>query len=340
MSDDDFEEIELPEPPAAPADGEESTFDQTDIDALFGGSEPAPPEKRGLRALLEARNIRHERLPMLEVVCERMMRSFTTNMRNLTSDTIEATLKGITSARFGDYMNHVGLPAMLAVFKVPTWKNYGLVIVESNLIFAIVDALLGGRKGGGAYRIDGRAFTSIETQMIAKVVELVLKEFSAAFTQLEPVEMYLERIETSPRFAGIAGPSNIASVATFRIDMEGRGGEFSLVLPNATLEPVRDKLIQRFMGEKLGGDTMWEDHLEDEIRKTNVDIDVVLGETTLRVEDIRNLAVGQTIALNRTPDDPLELRCGGITMGQAQLGQWRNHIAVNMVTEVAKGVPQ
>ena len=339
MSDDDFQEIDLPEPPAAEP-GADGTFDQAGIDALFGDPESVETRKRGLRAVLEARNIRNERLPMLEVVCERMMRSFTTSMRNLTSDTIEATLKGITSARFGDFMSHVGLPAMLAVFKMPTWKNYGLVIVESNLIFAIVDALLGGRQGGQPYRIDGRPFTSIETQLVSKMIELVLREFSAAFTQLEPVEMHLERIETSPRFAGIAGPSNIASVATFRIDMEGRGGEFSLVLPAATLEPVREKLIQRFMGEKLGGDTMWQDHLEDEIRKTSVDIDVVLGETVMRVGEVRNLEVGQTIALNRTPEDPLELRCGGITMGHAQIGQRRNHIAVNMVTEIAKGVPQ
>lgn len=334
---DDFEELELPDPPVMNMP-EDATFDQASIDALFGDDNAVIPQKSGLRAVIESRVVSHARLPMLEVVCERMVRSFATSMRNLTSDAIEVSLDEIASVRFGDFMNRVPLPTMLAVFKVPAWQDYGLVTVEANLIYAVVDALLGGRKGGGAPRkIEGRAFTSIETTLVSKIIDLALREFSMAFEPIAPVSMELERIETSPRFAAIAGPTNVASAATFAVDMDGRGGKFTILLPFATLEPVRGKLTQRFMGEKLGGDTTWGDHMRSEILKTEIELCTVLGEREMAIAEINSLKVGQTIAFDVTPDDPFEVNCGGVPLARAQIGRQRNNVAIGIVSIITQG---
>jgi flagellar motor switch protein FliM len=210
--------------------------------------------------------------------------------------------------------------------------------VEPGLIYAVVDALLGGRKGGGApLVIDGRGFTSIETGLVSRMLELALVDMSAGLEPITPATMKLERLETSPRFAAIAGPTNICTVATFRVDMEGRGGKFSVLLPYATIEPVRHKLGQRFMGEKLGRDNIWEAHMASEVRKTEVSIEVVLGEKVLPLQEVRTLTVGQTIPLHSGPDDPLELQCGGVTLGRAQIGQRCNNIAIRLLADIAKG---
>lgn len=334
---DDFDDFLLPDPPKAMADVE-GTFDQAGIDALFGFTDAAPPSpKSGLRAVIESNVISYERMPMLEVVCERMIRTFATSMRNLTSDAIDVSLDEITSTRFGEFMNHVPLPAMFGVFKVREWENYGVVTVDSGLIYAVVDALLGGRRGNVSMRVEGRAFTSIETQLVRKMVELALEELSRSFEAVEPVTMEVERIEASPRFAAIAGPSNITAVATFRVDMEGRGGKFSVLLPYATLEPVRGKLLQRFMGEKLGRDRMWETHMASELTKTVVSVDVVLGEKQLPLKEVTGLAVGQTIALNGSPDDFLQIQCGGVPLGHALIGQRNSNIAIRMASDISKG---
>jgi flagellar motor switch protein FliM len=337
---DAFDDLVLPEPPAHAPDGGD-VFNQSDIDALFGfDAGLAPSKKSGLRAVIESNVVSHEKLPMLEVVCDRMVRTFSTAMRNLTSDAIDVSFEDLSSTRFGEFVNRIALPAMIGVFHVREWDNYGLITVDTNLIYSIVDTLLGGRKGGEPVRVEGRAFTTIETSLVAKMAQVALTEMAAAFEPIAPVEMTLERIETSPRFAAIATPTNAAAVATFRVDMEGRGGEFSILLPYATLEPVRDKLIQRFMGEKLGRDSMWENHMASEMRKTEVELDVVLGVKALPLGDVTRLAVGQTIVLGTGADDPLELHCGGVPLGRAQIGQRSNNIAVKVMTQLSKGMPK
>ncbi|GFE73373.1 MULTISPECIES: flagellar motor switch protein FliM [Novosphingobium] len=337
---DDFDDFILPDPPKMGAINDD-TFDQDSIDALFGfdSDMPAAP-KSGLKAMIESNVISHERLPMLEVVCERMVRSFATSMRNLTSDAIDVTLEEITSTRFGEFMNRVALPAMFGVFQVTEWENYGVVTVDSGLIYAVVDALLGGRKGSRPMRVEGRAFTTIETMLVSKMVQLALDDLSSAFEAIEPVTMVVERMESSPRFAAIAGPSNIAAVATFRVDMEGRGGKFSVLLPYATIEPVRDKLLQRFMGEKLGRDRIWAAHMASELYNTEVTVDVVLGEKLMSLRDVMTLKVGQTIALSHSPNDALQVQCGGVPLGRAHIGQRSSNIAIRMATDISKGYPK
>jgi flagellar motor switch protein FliM len=339
MTDDDFMDFDVAAPSMSLGEGEGDEFDQASIDALFGGSESVA-KKSGLKAVIESRVINHERLPMLEVVCEHLVRSFATSMRNLTSDAIDVSLEELTSIRFGEFMGRLELPAMIGVFNAVEWDNYGVITVESSLIYAVVDALLGGRRGGGPMRIEGRAFTTIETTLVSKMLKLALADLATAFEPIAQVDLVLERVETNPRFAAIAGPTNIAAVATFRVDMEGRGGKFSILLPYATIEPVRQKLLQGFMGQKVGRGNIWEEHMATELLQTEVSVDVVLGRKVLRLEDVRSFAVGQTIALNTAPDDALEIQSGGVLMGRAQIGQRRNNVAVRLLADMFKELPQ
>ncbi|MCH4152625.1 MAG: flagellar motor switch protein FliM [Sphingobium sp.] len=337
MAEDDFEEFvefTLPEPPVI-GGGDAGTFDQASIDALFGGGGPAELHKVGLRAVLESEIINHERLPMLEVVCERMVRALSTSMRNLTSDSIDISLDDVTTARFGDFMDRVTLPAMIAVVRVEQWENYGIVTVDSGLIYAIVDALLGGKRGSQIL-IDGRDFTTIETALVARVLNLAILEFCTAIAPIAPVSMKLERIETNPRFAAIARPSNIGAVCTFRIDIDGRGGRFSMMFPQATIEPVRDKLAQRFMGETAGRENIWPEHMRQQMLSTQVELCVLLGEIGLTLEQVQALEIGQNLSFHTEPAELMDVQCGGLKLARVRAGQRRGNLAVSLATPVSR----
>lgn len=337
MSADDFDDFDLPEPPVAGGDGEGSdTFDQAGIDALFGDVDKTETRRTGVRAVIETNVVNHDRLPMLEVIFDRTVRSFATSMRNLTSDAIEVNLEGVDTVRFGDFMNHIPLPAMIGVFRVPEWGSFGLVTVDSPLIYAVVDALLGGRRGSNPKMIDGRGFTTIETKLVSRMIETVLADISAAFESTAPATMKLERIETSPRFAGIAGQTNVCAAATFNVDMEGRGGRFSVLLPYATLEPVREKLLEGFMGEKMGSLNIWERHMEEEIRRTEVELEVVLGQVPMPLAKVRNLEPGDLIDLSAGPEDALALQCRGVDLASAQIGRSSANVAVRLLSGISE----
>jgi len=306
-------------------------LDQNEIDSLLGFDGDADSgEMTGIHALINSALVSYERLPMLDIVFDRMVRMMSTSLRNFTSDNIEVSLDNITSVRFGDYLNSIPLPAMLAVFRAEEWDNYGLMTVDSSLIYSIVDVLLGGRRGTAAMRIEGRPYTTIEQTLVERMVSVVLKDMCGAFEPLSPVNFTFDRLETNPRFATIARPPNAAVLVKLRVDMEDRGGRLEALFPYATLEPVRELLLQRFMGEKFGRDTIWETHLATELWRADVDLQAVMDETTMSLKEVMDLQVGQTILFNKTPEDDVVLKCGDVPMVSGAIGRSGQHVAVQV----------
>ena len=319
---------------SAPAAGRESTrvLNQDEIDSLLGFDEEheAATEMSGIQAILNSALVSYERLPMLEVVFDRLVRLMSTSMRNFTSDNVEVSLDNISSIRFGDYLNSIPLPAMLCVFKAEEWDNYGLITIDSSLIYSIVDVLLGGRRGTAAMRIEGRPYTTIERNLVERMIHVMLGDLSAAFEPLSPVTFRFDRFETNPRFATISRPSNAAIVIRLRIDMEDRGGRLELLLPYATLEPVRELLLQMFMGEKFGRDSIWETHLAEELLLTDVELEAVLDQQVVKISDVMNFKVGSQIMLNASPDAIINLRCGEVDLFEGRMGRKGDRIAVRI----------
>jgi flagellar motor switch protein FliM len=316
----------------APPSTADRILNQDEIDNLLGFDPRAnvETELRGIRALINSALVSYERLPMLEIVFDRLVRLMTTSLRNFTSDNVEVSLDTISSIRFGDYLNSIPLPAILAVFRAREWDNFGLFTVESNLIYSVVDVLLGGRRGTQTMRIEGRPYTTIELGLVERMIDVILKDAEHAFEPLSKVTLDLDRLETNPRFAAIARAANAAIVVRFRIDMEDRGGRIEMLLPYATIEPIRELLLQMFMGERFGHDAIWEGHLATELWNTNVRLDAVLDEIKLSISDVMNFKVGQTLMLNRGPNDSVLLRCGNIDLSEGRLGRVENSIAVRV----------
>jgi flagellar motor switch protein FliM len=306
-------------------------LDQSEIDSLLGfDGDDGEQARTGIHAIINSSLVSYERLPMLDIIFDRLVRLMTTSLRNLTSDNIEVNLESITSVRFGDYLNSVPLPALMSVFRADEWDNFALMTVDSNLIYSIVDVLLGGRRGTAAMRIEGRPYTTIETTLIERMIHVVLEDVSAAFEPLSPVTFRFERSETNPRFASIARPTNAAVVARLRVEMEDRGGKIEMLFPYATLEPIRELLLQRFMGEKFGRDTIWETHLATELWSTQVELDAILDEQTLTLGQVMQFKVGQTLVFDKTGRDVIELRCGDIPLCTGAMGRSGSRIAIQV----------
>ena len=316
----------------------ERILNQDEIDSLLGFDVPEneAQDKSGIRAIINSALVSYERLPMLEIIFDRLVRLMTTSLRNFTSDNVEVSLDNITAIRFGDYLNSIPLPAMIGVFKAEEWDNNGLLTIDSALIYSIVDVLLGGRRGTAAMRIEGRPYTTIERSLIERLIHVVLGDLSAAFDPLSPVTFRFDRLETNPRFAAIARPANAAVLARLRIDMDDRGGRLELLIPYATLEPVREILLQMYMGEKFGRDSIWENHLASELWHTDVSIEAVLEETTATLREVLEWDVGSRLELNVTPQSPVTLRSGGVPMFIGQMGQRSGDIAVKIENRLLK----
>src|SRR6202795_151490 len=310
----------------------ERVLSQEEIDNLLGFTvgDVNLDDNSGIRAIIDSAMVSYERLPMLEIVFDRLVRLMTTSLRNFTSDNVEVSLDRITSVRFGDYLNSIPLPAILSVFRAEEWDNFGLITVNSSLIYSIIDVLLGGRRGQTEIRVEGRPYTTIESNLVKRMIEVVLADAELAFKPLSPVKFNIDRLETNPRFAAISRPANAPILGRLRIDMEDRGGNVELLLPYATIEPIREVLLQMFMGEKFGRDPIWEGHLATEIGQAEIAVNAVLYEAKLPLKQLMSLKLGETLLLGIKADASISVRCGDVTMTEGRMGRVGDRIAVRV----------
>jgi flagellar motor switch protein FliM len=326
-----FDDSQLDSPDMAGAD---RILNQEEIDQLMGFSlrELTATGSHGIKAIVDSGVVTYERLPMLEIIFDRIVRLLSTSLRNFFQDNVEVSLDNISSVRFGDYLNSIPLPVQLAVFHAEGWESSGgLIMIESNLCYSTLDLLLGGKRGTSATRLDGRPFTTVETLLIKRMVEVVLGDAEASFQVLSPVKFTVDRVETNPRFATITRPANAAILIDLKLDMEGRGGVLQIVLPYATIEPIRELLLQSFMGEKLGRDPIWEEHLATEIWQARTPVAAVLNEIRLPLRKVMALEVGDTLMFDARPDGLVTLRCGDWDLTQGRVGKLDDKIAIQVV---------
>lgn len=313
-------------------------LNQDEIDSLFGKNTGKKDYilTTGVKAILNSSLASYERLPMLDIVFDRLVRLIATSLRNLTQDNVEVSLEQIVSTRFGEYLDSLTLPSLLSVFRAEEWDNYGLMSADSDLVYSMVDVLLGGRRGTAAIRIEGRPYTTIEINLIREMVDLIISDLSMAFDPVVPVNFSNERLETNPRFAAITRLSNPVVVAKIRVDMEDRGGKIDVVIPYTTLDPAKEVLQQLFIGERYGYDTTWENYLAEKIWGTEVEIEAVLKEREVSLTEISKWQVGSFLPLEMSPNDDVNILCNDVPLFRGTMGRKSNNVVIKLKGKAIK----
>lgn len=297
---------------------------------------PLDPAARGGSALHRIANgaaVNHAKSPILGVVFDRLVRQFAGSLRTLTGSGAELTLEPARSVRFDQYLEDMPRPCLIAVAKAPNLNGPIMLTLDAQLILAIVDILLGGRRCNQE-AFDNRPFSSIERRLAEKLMGVVLEDLADAFAPLIPVSFELERLETEPQFAIIARGSNPCLQVGFDVELEGRRGVVEVLIPHATLEPVRNKLTQLFFDENPTHDPDWRQHISRELGYTQVRLQVTLAERRLPVETVLAWGPGTLIPLDLAPGDDALITCDDVPMFRGSVGQAEGRRAVEITETI------
>jgi flagellar motor switch protein FliM len=118
--------------------------------------------------------------------------------------------------------------------------------------------------------------------------------------------------------------------------MEDRGGNIELLLPYATIEPIRPVLLQMFMGEKFGRDPIWEGHFATEVGQAEISVDAVLYEADIPLKQLMKLKVGDTLPLEMRADALVAVRCGKVTLTEGRMGRVGDRVAIRVSKQLRK----
>ena len=277
------------------------------------------------------------RMPTLEIINDRYARltraSFSGALRKVVDVTVSQREDMV---RFGDFSRTLTVPTSIHILKMDPYRGHVLLVVESFLIFNLLDCFFGG-SGIRWFKIEGREFTSIEQRVINKVVQMMLKDLREAWKPVEEINLQFIRSEMNPRFASIVPLTEPVLVVNFELEMEKPIGKIVLCMPYSTIEPIRSKLAAGYQSDQLEADLRWIERLKDRLMEIEVELTVELGRSEIKGKDLLHLSTGDTIVLDQDVDDPLLVKVQGIPKFRASTGKLKGNHALRIAEIIPPG---
>ncbi len=319
----------------------DKVLSQEEVDALLRGLsdgiiEPAEPatteyDESGIRPydLTAQDRIIRGRMPTLEIINERFARLYRVNISSTLRRVVDISATTTEMLKFGEFLKTLPVPTSLHIIKMDPLRGHALLVIESKLIFNLLDCFFGGT-GKSRFKIEGRDYTSIENRVIMRLVKSMLVELENAWKPVVPIQFQFVRSEVNPQFAAIVPPSDLVIVIHFEFELDQAIGKTILCLPYSTIEPIRQKLHASYQSDQLEIDEAWIRRLKKRIEEIEVEVVAELGRTKIKSNDLLSLEVGDVIVLEQDVKKPITVSVQGVKKFLAYPGLYHGSKAVKI----------
>jgi len=320
---------------AAVSDGEVTTADTPKADN--NGSVKATEGKNVVNYDLTSQDrIIRGRLPQLEVIYEKFMRAFRVSLSSTLRKIASITLTSTEFLKFGEFINTLPMPTCMSVLRFGTLRGSALMVIESKLAYALVDSFFGGADRPYT-KIDGKEFTQIELSIVKKVVELAINDLENAWASVEKIDCSFVRTEVNPQFVGIVPPTDVVIASTFDVELENATGTISVVVPYATIEPIKQKLQSGFQVESDQTDKkLWTAIIKEQLLETNCEVKVNLGQTEILLQDLMGMKIGDVIPLDQDATGEIDIQIENVKKFKGYYGIHHGTVAVQVTRQIEK----
>ncbi len=273
-----------------------------------------------------------EHLRSLEMLHQNFARLLTSFFSGYLRSAINVEVASAGQMIYEEFMRSIPSPTVLTIFECSPLEGVAIMETNSQVIFPLIDLMFG---GPGTATDKARELTDIEMTVVKKLYTRVLEHLAAAWHDLYEIRPVISAIESNPRMQQLYSPNEVVALITFTvsIDEEPRG-LMNLCIPFIVLEPVVSKLSvrQQFLRQSGGPkeeEIKWIKHW---LGFANLNLEVILGETSITVNDFLQLQKDDVLVLSRRIDQDMELYVEKELKFGVQAGRVNNNLAVQVVS--------
>lgn len=279
----------------------EPVLNQEEVDALLTGMNEgrvstdgggAGGEARRYALGREARIVR-DRLPTLELIHQRFGPLYRASLGGILRRSVGLSVGALRTMKFADYLATLPLPSSVNVLRLAPLRGPALMVLPAGLVSAVVENFFGGK--GRKARIADRGFTAAEERIVALLRDAACNDLAAAWSKVHALRIECVASECDPQFAAVLPANEALLVADFDIDIDGAAEPLQVVLPYATIEPLRDVLGGGVRQDRPQDAERWAKSLREEIEDAEVELTTVVGRAQVRLSELLDFRPGDII---------------------------------------------
>ncbi len=269
------------------------------------------------------------RMPILEIIYERFIRSFRVSLSNSLRKISTISMISTDLLKFGEFVNTLPIPSCMCIMRFNELRGPALLVFESKLAYAIIDSYFGGTDRPYT-KIEGKEFTVIELSFMKKVMDLAINDLEEAWAPVHRIDAQYLRTEINPQFVGVVPPSDVIIATTLEVEFESTSGTIMIVVPYSTIEPIKQKLSSSFQTDNDMADSIWTQAMNKHLREVKTSLVVKLGETEITIGDLITLEKGDIIPLNQEVSGEISVEIEGVEKMKCLIGTHKGNRAIQL----------
>jgi flagellar motor switch protein FliM len=293
-----------------------SVLSQEEIDALVNQlaapETAAVPEVRKIKSFDFRFNKRLDKFSTNQLQTLRTLHdNFTRLLNNSLSvylrTRVEATIVSIEQISYGDFIASIGNPSILSIFSMDPLPGSGMAQLDLNLVFSIIDRLLG---GPGWYPQKLRDLTDIERTLMQRFMARMLNSYRESWNYLLTLSLKIEALDSNPQFIPRIIPlDQIVAFVSCELKVGDMTGVMNFCLPYLVLQQIGPQLSDfQWSPSVVAGRGMTDvdiAQLARNVERAPVDVKVELGKTVVSLRDLIALQPGDLLMFDKSVDEPL-----------------------------------
>jgi len=330
-------------------------LDQSQIDALLAsvssdaeagaGAEPAvvtvpagPPAAVTVYDFKRPERVSKEQTRALSSIHEVFARNFGATLSGLLRSIVDGRVVGVEQLTYSEFIQSVPNPTCFMILEAPPLEGQMCMEISPLIVYPIVDRMLGG--SNSQLYIPQRPLTSIEWRLLRRVMDHALAHLSEVWRNLVDAQFRVVATESNPQLLRIVAPTEVVVFITFEIKLGSLAGTMSLCIPFNTIEAVLARLATRswFYKPRSATEQQQQRLLRNLIRGRTT-LTAWLGQTTIRLSQLRALRPGDVIQLDKPADREVILQIGGRNKFAGRIGQYRGRRALRLTRRAAIDEP-
>lgn len=272
-----------------------------------------------------------EQLRTLELIFEHYGRLLSTNLPAYLRKNVTVSVVTSETITFNEFTNSLSNPVILGVANFQPLKGNIIIDMGSEVGYAILDRMLGGQ-GRAIEKM--RDFSEIELNILNKIMTVCTDLLREPWKNVLEITPYVERIETNTQFAQIIAPNEMIALVTLSIKIGEVEGFLNMCLPFITIQDIVDNLNTKFWftNKSNSNDEDQSVYIESMLRKVDVPVKAVLGNSLIPVKDFLGLQVGDVIKLGTRVDSEMNIYVDKIKKFTAVPGKEHDKYAVRITS--------
>ena len=318
---------------------------QAEIDALLQGVMTGEVDAEEVKKEADTRKIKvydfkrpdkfsKDQIRTLYMLHESFARLLNTYLSTHLRTLINVDVASVEQLTYQEFVQSVANPSFISVLGVPPLKGNIILEFDTAIAFAYIDRVFG---GDGNTQMKTRVLTEIEDAVMRRFVTSAMGHFKDAWSNVTPMNPFLETTESNPQFMQIVTPSEMVVIITLQLRIGDTEGIMNICIPYLVLEPIMSKLTTTFWVASSISKSDSENQvaiIQSKLEKTEVPFVVEVGEVQITVKEFLMLGFGDVLQLGTKVKDDLPCRVGSNAKFYCRPGTFGKKMAVQITRVV------